>query len=96
MIIKVKVKTETEQIIELKTPAYFSDYNNQYKVDENAVLQVGKRFLFATEKEGTFYNSEVEKTVKFEPSTEADFMNAYNECMGVINPIVNNTKAVLS
>jgi len=90
--ITIKVKTEVEQTIEIDLPAYFSDGNNQYKVDDDAVVQVGTNFLFATLKDGIFYNSEFDKTIKLEPSTDANFINQFNACMSIINPLVNNAK----
>ena len=61
--ITIKVKKEVEETIEIDLPAYFTDGNNQYKVDDGAITQVGQRFLFATLKDGIFYNSDFDKAV---------------------------------
>ena len=92
--ITIKVKTEVEETINIDLPAYFADGNNQYKVDDDAVTQVGERFLFVNLKDGLFYDSTVRETVKLETSTDAAFMNAYNALMSLINPLVNNAKCI--
>ena len=90
--ITIKVRKEVEETINIDLPAYFKDGINQYKVDEDAIIQVGQKFLFATLKDGIFYNSDFDKAVKYEPSTDAAFTNAFNACMSIINPLVNNAK----
>lgn len=92
--ITVKRITEVEETIDIDLPAYFKDSSNYYKIDDDAVLQAGARLFFVTPKGGLFYDSTVKDTVKFEPSTDADFMNAYNALMSIINPLVNSAKCI--
>ena len=92
--ITVKRITELEETIDIELPAYFTDGHNQFKVYEDAILQVGERFVFATVEGGMFYKSELDKVIKLNPSTDANFMNQYNACMSIINPLVNSAKCI--
>lgn len=95
MLLKIKRQIEETETIELQTPAYFKDGNEFWKIaDENNFIKVlGKRMITAWDTTGYCFTNDLQEIVKHESATEAEFMNAFNAVMSVINPLINNAKS---
>ena len=93
---QITVSKITKEVIEIQTPAYFKDGSSFVKiVDENSFIKLHSKMVTVWNKKDYCFESDIQQFINYyEPATDADFMNAYNEVMSSISPLVNNAKCI--
>ena len=90
---KISTTKQTEDFIELETPAYFHNANHGtfYKVDENEVISAGEGHCVITKKRevrvgGTdFFADAVTQAMKGKKSSSVDFLDQLFKTQTLIN-----------
>ena len=90
----ITIKKETQEIIELQTPAYFKDNFCIYKVDEDVIVDVRETQITVWKKSSYCFDDLLSKAIIKTPATDAEFINTYNKLMSNISPFVNNAKCI--
>ena len=93
---QITVSKIQKEVFEIETPAYFRDGSSFVKiVDENSFIKLHSKMVTVWEKKDYCFESDVQDFINnYKPSTDAEFMNAYNVVMSSISPLVNNAKCI--
>lgn len=93
---KITVSKIQKEVIEIKTPAYFKEGSSFIKiVDENSFIKLHSKMITVWEKKDYCFESDVQDFINnYNTSTDAEFMNAYNNVMSSISPLVNSAKCI--
>jgi hypothetical protein len=90
---KVTIKKETEETIEIKTPAYFKTSGCHARVNEEGYMKIFKDWVLFEKynPDNKFFGRDVQDiSVNYKPSDELEFAIAYNEVIKFLEEKFNS------